>query len=76
MESYPIIELRLKHGQSFRGNSLWSRITESNTYEVYSYNTLVATKQLNTGESWVSPDKYSNTTSRGQNLIKRAWGLN
>ena len=75
MDNYTIIDLRLRRNYTFRGNSSWSRITEDNTYEVYSYNTLVATKQLDTGESWVSDERYSNTTSRLQNLIRKNWGL-
>ena len=75
MDNYTIIDLRLKHLNTFRGNSSWARINENNTYEVYSYNTLIATKQLDTGESWVSDERYSNTTSRIQNLIRKNWGL-
>lgn len=75
MDNYAIIDLRLRRNYTFRGSSSWSIITEDNTYEVYSYNTLIATKQLDTGESWVSDEKYSNTTSRLQNLIRKNWEL-
>ena len=75
MDNYTIIDLRLRHNKTFRGNSTWSRVNENNTYEVYSYNTLIATRELETGESWVSSERYSNTTSRIQNLIRKNWEL-
>lgn len=76
MENYKTIETRLQNRQPFTGNSLrgyWDGV--SGYYVVYSYNTLIAKIWDGGGPRWVSPDKYSVTTSRHQNLIKRAWGL-
>jgi hypothetical protein len=73
MDNYYTISDRLKNREPFIGNSLrgyW----EGNTYKVMSYHTLIATLEEG-GQRWVSPERYSNTTSRAQNLIKRAWGL-
>ena len=59
----------------FTGNSLRGE-RWGNDYRVYSYTTLIATHNSDTGERWVSPIRYSVTTSRQQNIIKRAWGVN
>jgi hypothetical protein len=75
LDSYKVIESKLANRQPFRGNSLngfWD--AQTGYYVVYSYNTLIASLELG-GKRWVSPVKYSQTTSRQQNLIKRAWGL-
>ena len=46
---------------------------DGDQYRVISYSTLVATAQ---GDNlWLSDRKYSMTTSRLQNIIKRAWAL-
>ena len=74
MDSYKTIETKLANRQPFTGNSL-KGYWEGNTYRVISYNTLIATLEEGGGPRWVSPEKYSQTTSRQQNLIKRAWGI-
>jgi hypothetical protein len=75
MDSYNTIRTRLEDRQPFTGNSLRG-FWDGDTYKVFSYNTLIATLESGGGPRWVSPTKYSNTTSRGQNLIKQAWGVN
>lgn len=74
MDNYKTIETKLKNYQPFTGNSL-TAILEGDEYSVYSYSTKIARCSL--GVMWheVSPVKYSQTTTRQQNLIKRAWGL-
>ena len=74
MDNYRTIETKLENRQNFTGNSLRG-FWDGDTYKVWSYNTLIATLQAG-GDRWVNPAKYSNTTSRQQNLIKRAWGVN
>lgn len=92
MDNYSTIKTRLENRQPFRGNSLTAILKDdnySNGYFVYSYGTLVAVYNYNIlpesdgvalpwerVQRWVNPTKYSTTTSRHQNLIKRAWGLN
>lgn len=76
MDNYRTIETKLENRQPFSGNSLngfWD--AQTGYYVVYSYNTLIASLELG-GKRWVNPSKYSTTTSRHQNLIKRAWGVN
>jgi len=76
MDNYKTIEERVSSCSTFTGNSLKGYWVENSQgiweYRIYSYNTLIAT---NGPSKWVSPVKYSQTTSRQQNLIKRAWGL-
>lgn len=78
MDNYKAIEASLDTHDNFRGNSLMGirRDTTAGTqYEVYSYSTLIANYNLATGEAWINPKKYSVTTSRAQNLIRKVWGL-
>jgi hypothetical protein len=57
-----------KHG-SHHANS------DGETYEIYSYSTRIATYDYATGVITFNERKYSMTTSRLQNIIRRAWGL-
>jgi hypothetical protein len=91
MQNYKEIETRLANRQPFKGNSLTGIIKDDNYtkgYFVYSYGTLVAVYNYNIlpesdgvalpwerVQRWVNPEKFSQTTTRQQNLIKRAWGL-
>ena len=76
MDNYKAIEQKLARLESFKGNSLQG-FNDGHTYAIYSYNTLIANRWLDSGrgETWISPDKYSVTTSRHQNLVKRAWAI-
>ena len=47
----------------------------SMAYVVRSYGTPIA-KRTQGGEIWLTPIKYSTTTSRHLNLVKKAWGVN
>ena len=84
MDNYRTIEQKLANREPFRGNSLWAYTTENGVYRVVSYSTTIASfipseaSDVWVGESgaWVSSDKYSTTTSRHQNLIRKAWGVN
>lgn len=75
-DNYRTIEARLASLMPFQGNSLQGFMDESGkNYLVVSYRTLIATAQRD-GGNWVSKTKYSVTTSRHQNLVRKAWGLN
>ncbi len=75
-DNYRIIEARLANLMPFEGNSLQGYMDESgDNYLVVSYRTLIATASAD-GGNWVSKTKYSVTTSKHQNLVRRAWGLN
>ena len=60
----------------FKGNSCHAFIDDENVYRVFSYSTQIALFQLS-GEPnpWLNPSRYSVTTSRLQNLIKKAWSI-
>lgn len=82
MDNYKTIEQKLKNLEPFHGNSMKAIARQtwgSMVYDVYSYDTLIATKSWYGDEGeWftdVSTTKYSTTTSRHQNLIRRAWGI-
>lgn len=45
------------------------------TYKVFSYSTLIAQYDYMTDELEVSDTKYSTTTSRLQNIIRKSWGI-
>ena len=82
MDNYKTIEQKLRNLEDFRGNSLtgrWERTFDSRNimFHVYSYRTLIGLYLVEDGEHkpWVNHLKFSTTTSKHQNLIKRAWGL-
>jgi hypothetical protein len=77
MDNYKAIATKLANREPFTGNSLkayWVSVDGGHEYQVISYNTVIA-RSKHLDNAWVSPERYSNTTSRAQNLIKRAWGL-
>jgi len=85
-DNYKVIEEKLAELEEFKGNSLrgyWQGEGLQAEYRVISYNTLVATAgfpwsrngELQAVNKWVTPEKYSVTTTKQCNIIKRAWGL-
>lgn len=77
MDSYKEIETKLAELEPFRGNSMTGVLDEWGSYRVYSYSTQIA-------QAWptasgisakMNNEKFSTTTSRHQNLIRKAWGL-
>lgn len=74
-DNYKTISAKLAERKDFRGNSMWASWLSSSQYMVFSYATPIAEIDLLTGKTWISSNKYSVTTSRHQNLIRRAWGL-
>lgn len=73
MDNYRTIEQKLKDRTPFKGNSMWA-YWDGEVYKVVSYSTLIA-EQGSRGNLLISDRKYSTTTSRHQNLIRRAWGI-
>jgi hypothetical protein len=65
---------KLERRIPFRGNSCHSYIDCYGIYRVVSYTTHVASYDFD-DKIWINPEKYSSTTSRLQNLIKRAWKI-
>jgi hypothetical protein len=74
MDSYRTIEQKLIEYKPFKGNSMWAR-HEGDEYVVYSYSTRIARCAMNVMWHDVPARKYSTTTSRHQNLIRKAWGI-
>lgn len=72
--NYREIEQLLADRAPFKGNSLSAYTDNFGNYQVYSYTTLIANTKAD-GSTWVDPRKYSVTTSRAQNLIKKAWSI-
>jgi hypothetical protein len=78
MDNYRTIQARLRDRIPFKGNSMWADFEEyegETWYTVYSYRTPIARQALATWHYQLNPEKYSTTTSRHQNLIRRAWGI-
>lgn len=81
-DNYRTIARKLDNLESFNGNTMRAQVEKTwgtFSYRVYSYSTLIAEKTWDGSEgewvTWVNPSRYSVTTSRHQNLIKRAWGV-
>ena len=77
MDNMRTIERKLRHLEQFSGANLRSdvlTIDDQPHYVVYSYRTLIAMHGPN-GFGFVIDTKYSPTTTRHQNLIRKAWGL-
>lgn len=71
-DTYSSIETKLKDHKKFNGNSsrgFW----DSGTYRVYSYDTEIANYNYHTKEFWIDSKRYSVTTSRLQNIIRKVW---
>jgi hypothetical protein len=78
MDNYRTIEQKLKARKPFKGNSM-SASLEKHEGEiwltVYSYRTPIARHAMGSWKYQFDSKKYSATTSRHQNLVRRAWGI-
>jgi hypothetical protein len=72
-ETYSTMPNKIAQLIPFKGNSARG-IWNGKTYDVYSYNTLIASAD-GIDFQWLDTRKYSNTTSRLQHIIKTAWKL-
>jgi hypothetical protein len=72
MDSYRTIEQKLIEYKPFKGQSM-TGIWHGTTYLVYSYDTLIAV--ANPEGMNLDAHKYSRTTTRHQDLIRRAWNF-
>jgi hypothetical protein len=72
-DNYRTIANKLETLKEFTGNSMRGR-WEDGRFIVYSYSTPIAIWQTSLVKE-VTERKYSVTTSRHQNLIRRAWGI-
>lgn len=71
MDNYKTISTKLETLTPFRGNSLMA-YWENGIYYVYSYSTIIA---IHDNSPKVHDTKYSQTTSRHQNLVRKAWAV-
>ena len=80
MDNYKVIEQKLRNLVPFKGNSMSAYLNDDlQRLDVYSYGTLIARAYRNAGNilvTYFNFDKYSVTTSRHQNLVRKAWGVN
>lgn len=75
MPNYQEIEKDLiPNRKSFRHPSMHATNTGT-YYDIYSYSTKICEIDLVTGQIWIDETKYSVTTSKQQNLVKRALGV-
>lgn len=73
MDNYKTIARKLANLEPFRGNTL-TAVYVGEVYKVFSYSTLIA-EVGNMGNRLLNETKYSVTTSKHQNIIRRAWGI-
>ena len=73
--NYSQVESAIANCREFRGNSCHATFSNSDGYyRVYSYGTLIARIMPYTRAHYqLNSRKYSQTTSRLQNIVKRAW---
>lgn len=76
--NYTNISLAVAFCLPFAGNSASGEFESDDengggVYRVYSYGTLIAWKNDREGSFWISPTRYSKTTSRIQNIVRREW---
>ena len=74
MVSYRYMPSFLKENKEFVGNSVHAEMDGDN-YNVWSYRTLIFSQYAD-GSMWLNNNYYSVTTSKIQNMIIRAFGLN
>jgi hypothetical protein len=61
--------------EPFTAGNLSAKYDIAGNYIVYSYETMVAGKHAKTGNFDLTTMKYSQTTSKHLNIIRRAWGF-
>lgn len=74
LATYATIPALLATKTRFNHASCHAYTEASGNYVVYSYGTLIA-GIMPDGTKHLSETKYSTTTSRLQNIIRKAWGL-
>ena len=71
--NYRDIERAIRSLEGFTGNSARGAWDDEGVYTVYSYTTPIGMANVRTGGVVLNVRKYSTTTSRLQNIIRRAW---
>ena len=65
----------LEQREPFTTGTLSARYDTAGNYLVFSYDQMIAGIST-TGLTELNRTRYSNTTSKHLNIVKRAWGLN
>jgi len=73
-DTYATIERKLHSMEPFDNKNSMSGRWERDTFVVYSYRTVIASYQRG-GSIWFNENRYSVTTSKQQNLVRRAWNI-
>ncbi len=72
IETLLALKENFKHGYSMSGQRVASSLRDlADEYVVWSYRTVIARYNFANGEWWINENKYSVTTSKQQNIIKR-----
>ncbi len=75
--NYTDIEQAIRNSEPLKHNGTMTGYLaeDAGLYVIESYSTVIYREHLETGSKWLNPKKYSTTTSRQQNIIRRAKGL-
>lgn len=71
--NYSQIAKLLKVNEPFKGNSMSAVRGADGIYRVYSYSTVIGTYDIESGAVTLNEQKYSQTTTKQQTLLRRAW---
>ena len=71
MPNYKQVEQLLTEHEPFKHGDSMSAERVQDVYYVYSYKTQIASYALTHGTWWINPNKYSVTTSKQQNIVRR-----
>lgn len=69
--NYKQIEELIGFKQDFKHGYSMTAKREGDEYVIWSYNTVIARYDFDTAKWWIDPAKYSKTTSKQQNIIRR-----
>lgn len=69
--NYKQIEELIGFKSNFKHGYSMSAERDGDEYVIWSYRTVIARYDLLNGKWWVNPNKYSVTTSKQQNIIRR-----
>lgn len=72
--NYTQVARAIANREEFTGNSCAGRWLDKSEYVVFSYSTLIYSDDLMTGRQTLNARKYSVTTSKLQNIIRRVIG--
>lgn len=72
--NYVEVARAIRNMQTFSGNSCFGTWANG-SYLVVSYQTTIAKYDSVTGDTYLDECKYSKTTSRLQNIVKKEWVL-